>query len=342
MQKSLAEIAKVVDGEVQGNPDKMISSAAPFDHATENDITFVAAPKFLKKMDSSKAGALIVPAGISQPGMNLVVVNNPLIAFTKVLELLYPFVPQKPGIHPTVVAGEQFVCGPNVSIGAFVAIADGVSLGENVEIHPNVVIGRDVTIGNQVLIYPNVTILERCRIGSRVIIHAGTVVGSDGFGFAPDKERWVKIPHKGTVRIDDDVEIGANNTIDRGTLGETWIQKGVKTDNLVHIAHNVTVGENSVFAAQAGVAGSTTLGKHTTVAGQVGISGHLKLGDNVTIGPQAGVAKEVSDNMVVSGSPEMPHQTWLRVQRIIPRLPEMKKQIQELSKKLDQLEKGKS
>ncbi|RPJ81081.1 MAG: UDP-3-O-(3-hydroxymyristoyl)glucosamine N-acyltransferase, partial [Deltaproteobacteria bacterium] len=139
MQKSLAEIAKVVDGEVRGNPDKMISSAAPFDNATQNDITFVAAPKFLKKMDSSKAGALIVPVGISQPGMNLVVVNNPLIAFTKVLELLYPFVPQKPGIHPTVVAGEQFVCGPNVSIGAFVSIADGVSLGENVEIQPNVV-----------------------------------------------------------------------------------------------------------------------------------------------------------------------------------------------------------
>jgi UDP-3-O-[3-hydroxymyristoyl] glucosamine N-acyltransferase len=341
MVKSLAEIAQVVNGEVQGNSDKMISGAAPFEYASENDITFVAASKFLKKMDESKAGALIVPSGVSKPGANLIVVKNPLIAFSTVLELLYPSVPQTAGIHPNAVLGKEVQCGQNVSIGPSTVIADGVCLGNDVEIHPGVVIERDVTIGDDVVIYPNVTILERCQIGSRVIIHAGTVIGSDGFGFAPDGEQWIKIPQIGTVRIGDDVEIGANNTIDRGTLGETWIQNGVKTDNLVHIAHNVTVGENSVFAAQAGVAGSATLGKHTTVAGQAGITGHLKLGDNVTIGPQAGVTKAVSDNMIVSGSPEMPHKKWLRVQRTIPQLPELKKRILELEKKMDQLERKK-
>ncbi|MFH2065877.1 MAG: UDP-3-O-(3-hydroxymyristoyl)glucosamine N-acyltransferase [Pseudomonadota bacterium] len=341
MEKTLAEIAQTVNGVVFGNPDQMISGAAPFDDASDKDITFVAAPKFLKRMDSCKAGAMIVPEGVSRPGANLVVVKNPLIAFTKVLELLYPFLPQKPGIHPTAVVGERFVCGRNVSIGPFTAIADGVCLGDHVEIHPHVVIERNVVIGDHVLIHPHVTILERCRIGSRVIIHAGSVIGSDGFGFAPDGERWIKIPHKGIVQIDDDVEIGANNAIDRGTLGRTWIQKGVKTDNLVHIAHNVTVGENSVFAAQAGVAGSATLGRHTTVAGQAGITGHLKLGDNVTIGPQAGVTRAIPDNTIVSGSPEMPHKTWLRAMNIIPRLPEIKKQILELAKKVDRLEKNK-
>lgn len=339
MEKSLAEIAQVINGEIQGDPEKIVTGAAPFEHAADTDITFVAAPKFLKQMDSCKAGAMIVPAGVSLPGANLISVANPLIAFTQVLNLLYPFEPRKSGIHPSVAMGENVQCGANTSLGPYVVLSDNVKLGDHVEIHPHVVIGRNVIIGDHVLIYPHVTILDNCRIGSRVIIHAGTVIGSDGFGFAPDKEKWIKIPHRGIVRIDDDVEIGANNTIDRGTLGETWIQAGVKTDNLVHIAHNVTVGENSVFAAQAGVAGSATLGKHTTVAGQAGITGHVKLGNNVTIGPQAGVTKAIPDNTVVSGTPEMPHKTWLRAMNIIPRLPELKKQIQMLVKTVEKLEK---
>jgi len=338
-KRSLAEIARAVDGEIQGDPDKLIQGAAPFEEASEEEITFAASPKFIKQIDRSRAGAVIVPSGVPKMAVNLVVVKNPLVAFAKILELLYPSVPGKTGIHSRASVGENFIRGSSVSIGSSVVIADNVTIGERAVLHPGVVVGCDVTMGDDVVIYPNVTILERCRIGSRVIIHAGSVIGSDGFGFAPDGERWVKIPHKGIVRIDDDVEIGAGNTIDRGTLGQTWIQKGVKTDNLVHIAHNVTVGENSVFAAQAGVAGSATLGRHTVVAGQAGIGGHLILGDYVTVGPQAGVSRAVPEGMTVSGTPEMPHKKWLRVQRTIPQLPELKKRIAELEKKLKNIEK---
>ncbi|MFO7559646.1 MAG: UDP-3-O-(3-hydroxymyristoyl)glucosamine N-acyltransferase [Desulfobacterales bacterium] len=334
----LMEIASAVGGEIQGDPNKVIQGAAPFEEASEENITFAASPKFIKRIDRSRAGAVIVPSGVPEMAVNLVVVKNPLVAFAKTLELLYPSIPGKTGIHSSVSIGENFIHGSSVSIGPSVVIGDNVTIGERVVLHPGVVIGSNVTLGDDVVIYPNVTILERCRIGSRVIVHAGSVIGSDGFGFAPDGEKWVKIPHKGTVRIDDDVEIGAGNTIDRGTLGQTWIQKGVKTDNLVHVAHNVTVGENSAFAAQAGIAGSTTLGRHTVLAGQAGVGGHLTLGDYVTVGPQAGVSRDISEGRIVSGTPEMPHKLWLRVQRTIPQLPELKKRIDELEKKLKDIE----
>ena len=175
-------------------------------------------------------------------------------------------------------------------------------------------------------------------IGNRVIIHAGSVIGSDGYGFAPDGDKYYKIPQKGIVQIDDDVEIGACNTIDRATLGKTWIRQGVKTDNLVQIAHNVTVGENTLLVAQVGISGSTIIGKHAILAGQAGIAGHITIGDNVTVGPTAGVAKSVPDNQIVSGAPAMPHRLWLRVQKIIPMLPELSKKLSEIEKKLNEIE----
>jgi UDP-3-O-[3-hydroxymyristoyl] glucosamine N-acyltransferase len=201
-----------------------------------------------------------------------------------------------------------------------------------------VVIGDHVVIGSDVEIFPNVSLLTGTRIGNRVAIHAGTVIGSDGFGYTPDDGVYHKIPHLGIVQIDDDVEIGAGNTIDRATYGKTWIQRGVKTDNLVHIAHNVVVGENTLLVAQVGISGSTTIGRQSILAGQVGVSGHLKIGDRVTIGPQSGIAGSIPDGVVVSGSPELPHKQWLRIQRIIPRLPEMKKKLAELEKRLNELE----
>jgi UDP-3-O-[3-hydroxymyristoyl] glucosamine N-acyltransferase len=189
-----------------------------------------------------------------------------------------------------------------------------------------------------VTLFPNVTILARCRIGNRVIIQAGTVIGSDGFGYAPDGRTYRKIQHVGIVQIDDDVEIGAGNTIDRATFGRTWIQRGVKTDNLVHIAHNVTVGEDTVLVAQVGISGSVTIGRHVVIAGQAAVSGHLEIGDDVIIGPRGGVAKSLPNGVVVSGGPEMPHRTWLKVQRIMPRLPEFKKKLDEFEKRLKKLE----
>ena len=224
-------------------------------------------------------------------------------------------------------------------MGPHVVVGDRVRMGNRVKVAAGTFIGDDVVLGDDVEIWPNVTILERCCIGNRVRIQAGTVIGSIGFGYVHDGQRYHPIPHLGIVQIDDDVDIGAGNTIDRATFGKTWIQGGVKTDNQVHIAHNVTVGSNTVMAAQAGVSGSVTIGQHVILAGQSGVSQHLTLGDRVIVGPQAGLAKSVPDGQTVSGSPEMPHRRWLKVHRIIPRLPELKKQVAALEKRLRVLEK---
>ena len=343
MEILLSRIGEVVEGKLSGGYNKIICGAAPFDMATQDDITFADSAKFLKKIDKTDAGAVIVPKNFRESSKPTIMVENPRVAFAKVLTLFYP--PSKPaylnssaGISSNTYIGKNFLCGKDISIAPSTVVQNNVTLGDRVIIHPNVVVGDNVVIGNDVKIYPNVTILERCRIGNRVIIHAGTVIGSDGFGFAPDGESYFKIPQIGIVQIDDDVEIGANNAIDRASFGKTRICKGVKTDNLVHIAHNVMVGENSVIVGQVGISGSVTIGKHAILAGQAGIAGHITLGDNVTIGPQAGVAASVQSDQVMSGSPEMPHKLWLRVQRIIYRLPELKKNLSEIEKRLNILE----
>lgn len=339
MEIPLDKIIQITDGEIKGDRGKKIQGAAPFDDATENDITYAGSARYLKKISRTDAGAVIVPRDFECTEKTLIRVDNPQLAFAKVLDFFYPPPPPKIGISSKAFIGKNFVCGKDVSIAPFVVIQNNVSLGDRVTIHPNVTIGDHVTFGSDVLIYPNVTILERCIIGNRVVIHAGTVIGSDGFGFASDGSTYHKIPQTGIVRIDDDVEIGANNTIDRATFGETWIRNGVKTDNLVHIGHNVTVGEHTVLVAQVGISGSVTIGEHAVLAGQVGVSGHLTIGENVTIGPQSGITKSIPKGEIVTGSPEMPHRLWLKVQRIIPRLPEIKKKISEIEKRLNRIEK---
>jgi len=335
MTFTLVEIADALEGDLIGDGNKMIIAPAPFDSAGPDNITFAGSGKYINRLGESRAGAVIVPRDTKTASVNLVAVKNPQAAFAKVLGLFFPFESISPGISPSAIIGRHFTCGEDISIGHGVCIADHVTIGHRVVLRPGVVIGEGVTIGDDVLVYPNVTVLEKSIIGNRVIVHSGTVIGSDGFGFAPDEGAYVKIPHAGIVRIDDDCEIGANNTIDRGTLGETRIKRGVKTDNLVHIAHNVTIGEHTVLAAQAGIAGSATIGHHAVLAGQVGISGHIKIGNHAIIGPQAGVVKPVTDGSVVSGSPEMPHKLWLRVQRLIPKIPELAKRISRLEKMTD-------
>ncbi len=332
MSFTLAEITDVVCGQIFGDRNKVIHGPASFESAGQDDITFAGSGKYLKGLVSSKAGAVIVPENTKEAPVNLIAVGNPQVAFAKVLGLFFPRKAPVKGISPTAIIGRHFRSGDRISVGHGVFIADNVTIGDRVVLRPGVVIEQDVTIGDDVEIYPNVSILEKSIIGNRVIVHAGTVIGSDGFGFAPDKGKYVKIPHTGIVRIDDDCEIGAGNTIDRGTLGETWIKRGVKTDNLVHIAHNVTIGEDTVLAAQGGIAGSATIGDHAVLAGQVGVAGHLTIGNNAIIGPQSGVVKPVPDGSVVSGSPEMPHKLWLRVQRLIPKIPELAKRISRLEK----------
>ncbi|RLI67760.1 MAG: UDP-3-O-(3-hydroxymyristoyl)glucosamine N-acyltransferase, partial [Candidatus Gerdarchaeota archaeon] len=201
------------------------------------------------------------------------------------------------------------------------------------------VVGDGVRIGNDVIINSNVSVLKDCKIGNRVIIHAGSVIGSDGFGFANDGNRYHKIPQIGIVRIDDDVEIGACNTIDRATFGQTWIKRGVKTDNLVHIAHNVVVGEDTVLVAQVGISGSVTIGNHAILAGQAGVAQHVNIGDRVTIGGQSGISKSVPSDQIISGTPGMPHRLWLKTSSVITKLPDMKKQLNNLEKRMQGLEK---
>ncbi|MCK4727872.1 MAG: UDP-3-O-(3-hydroxymyristoyl)glucosamine N-acyltransferase, partial [Desulfobacterales bacterium] len=235
--------------------------------------------------------------------------------------------------------GENLKCGKEISVYPGVFVGDDVTLGDRVTLCPGVVVGNGVAIGDDVFVHPNASILERCQIGSRVVIHAGSVIGSDGFGFASDGDRYHKIPQTGNVRIDDDVEIGACNTIDRATFGRTWIKRGVKTDNLVHIAHNVVVGEETVLVAQVGISGSVTIGTHSILAGQTGVAGHVTIGNRVTVGGGSGVTKSVPDGRIVSGFPAVDHRLWLKVSSIIPKLPDMKKKLRELEKRIEEMEK---
>lgn len=340
MKVPLSKIARLVQGRISGDPQRLICGVGPFEQAGENEITVAGSAKFLKNMGDCNAAAIIVPHDIDNQDHNLLQVENPMVAFAKVMQYFYSAEQPRAGVHPRAEIGKEFKFGQNVVIGPMVVIGEKVTVGDRVWLHPGVVIGNNVTIGNDVTIHPNATILECCTIGNRVIIHSGTVIGSDGFGYAPDGECYHKIPHTGIVQIDDDVEIGANNTIDRATFGKTHIKRGVKTDNLVHIAHNVTVGENTVLVAQVGISGSVTIGKNVILAGQAGVAGHITIGDGATVGPQTGVGKPVPGGQIVSsGIPEMPHKLWLRVQRLIPKLPEFSKRLSGLEKNLKVLEK---
>lgn len=339
MELPVRKIAELVSGEVVGDGDFIIRGVAAFDNAGPDDITFAASADYKKRVDETMAAAVIVPDEVRESEKILVRVKDPSLAMAKVSTLFHPVSRPVVGISEDAHIGENFKCGADISVYPGVFIGDDVTLGDCVTLHPGVVIDNSVKVGDDVIVYPNVCILERCEIGSRVIIHGGSVIGSDGFGFAPDGDRYHKIPQTGIVRIDDDVEIGACNTIDRATFGRTWIKRGVKTDNSVHVAHNVVVGEDTVLVAQVGVSGSVTIGDHAILAGQVGVSQHVTIGNRVTIGAQSGIAKSIPDGQVVSGSPEMPHRVWLKVSNIIPKLPELKKKIRELEKRIDRLEK---
>jgi UDP-3-O-[3-hydroxymyristoyl] glucosamine N-acyltransferase len=335
----LREIAQWVNGELTGDPECVIEDAGPIDTAGAHQITFAEKGPSLKRIAATQAEAVLVPREFTDASVNLIRVHNPRLAFATVLEKFHPTKRPAPGIHPSAVLGEGCHIGTQVSVGPGVVLGDRVVIGHNVVLHPLVVIGDDAIIGDETTIYPHAVILERCRIGRRVIIHAGTVVGSDGYGFVQDAGRHHKIPQVGIVQIDDDVEIGANNTIDRASFGKTWIQTGVKTDNQVHIGHNVVVGEHSLLIAQVGIAGSTTIGHHAILAGQAGISGHIRIGDAAVVGPKTGVGHSVPDKQIVSGGiAAMPHRTWLRLQPILPLLPELHKKIKALENRLERLE----
>ncbi len=339
MQKTLKEIAKLVDGEIVGKDDKVITGTSGIKEAEEGDITFLANPKYAPLVNQTKASAIIVSRNYESCAKTIIRTDNPSLAFAKVIDAFIPKDNFRPkGIHPTVIVGKNVSLGKNVGIGPYTVIEDNVTIADDTIIYSGVFIGHDAKIGSSSLIYSNVSLREQVLIGNRVIIHNGAVIGADGFGFATIEGKHHKIPQIGIVEICDDVEIGANTAIDRARFNKTVIGRGTKIDNLVHIAHNVVVGENSLIVAQAGISGSTVIGNNVIIAGQAGLVGHINIGDGAVLAAQAGVTKSVPANTTVSGYPARKHEEALRVNACIQNLPKLCQQIRELKKKIEELE----
>ena len=338
MEKTLKELAELVGGEAAGNGDALIKGVAPLESAVHGDITFIINSRYAAALSTTTASAVIVPPDMKVADRNLIVAKNPQLAYAKIL-ILFASKPLPPkGVDKRAFIGRGPRIGKEVSVYPYAHIGDNVAIGDGTVIHSGAHIGDGCRIGERVVIYPNATIRDGCIIGDRVIIHPGAVIGSDGFGYAREGKRHFKIPQVGIVQIDDDVEIGANTTVDRAAFGKTWIKRGTKIDNLVQVAHNVTIGEDSIIVAQAGIAGSSKLGNNVILAGQVAVSDHLTIGDEVMVGGQSGVISDIPDKQVMSGYPAIPHREWLKASATFSKLPEMRKEIKELEKKVAELE----
>ena len=338
MGKTLSEIAAYLQATVVGDGTVEIRDIKGLDEAGAGDLTFLANPKYRKKIAATAASAILASAPVEGTGKNFIVVKDPYAALARLLALFYPEEREFRGVSPDAFIGPGAAVAEGATVYPGAYVGKDARVGRGSVLYPGVYLGPAAVVGEDCVLYPNVTVYRRCLIGSRVILHAGVVVGSDGFGFANPGIENRKVPQVGIVQIDDDVEIQANTTIDRGTLGKTWIQRGAKIDNLVQIAHNVVIGENSVVVAQVGISGSTRLGKRVIIGGQAGLVGHIQVGDNVMIAARAGVNKDIPASRVMSGAPAIPHAEWLRLNAHIMRLPEMHKTVQELRKKIEELE----
>jgi len=340
MVKKLRNISELIGGKLLGDGDIEIHGVAGIKEAREGEITFVANPRYISQIDRTKASAIISWKSIRYNGKPMIQVENPYWAWAKVVEAFSTKREKKgKGIHPTAIIGENVKIGEGAWIQAHAIIGDNVQIGNEVVISPLVYIGDDTQIGDHTFIYPNVTVREDVRIGERVIIHSGTVIGSDGFGFAQVSDRQHKVPQIGTVIIEDDVEIGANVAIDRG-LRETVVGRGTKVDNLVQIAHNVVIGEDCVIIGQVGIAGSAHIEDRVTLAGQAGVVGHITIGADAQIAARAGISKDIPPGPCVwSGTPAMSHTKELRLQASMRKLPELINQFREMEKKIEALEK---
>jgi UDP-3-O-[3-hydroxymyristoyl] glucosamine N-acyltransferase len=332
---SLAEIARLVGGTVEGNADVEIFDVAPIERAVSGQISFVANTKYEHHAQTTAASALVLGPNIACPRIPALRHPNPYLTFAHIVDLFYPETRCVPaGIHASAIIDPSAKIDPSVGIGPMVHVGAVTQIGRNSQIMPSVYIDHDVTIGANCLVYPGVRILHGSRIGKNVTLHPGVVVGSDGFGFAPTETGLHKIKQVGWVEIDDDVEIGANTTIDRGALGATRIGRGTKIDNLVQIAHNVEIGRNCLIVSQVGISGSTKLGDGVVLGGQVGLVGHVELGDRVSVGAQSGVSKSIPGGETWLGSPAREIHQAKRIIAATYRLPELWKRIRSLENKL--------
>jgi len=338
----LTELAERIGGELAGRGDIDIRGVAGIHDARDGDIAYLAEGKHLKDLEACRASAVIVPRGISGLPIPSIAVRNPRYSFALVTRIFHerPSVPG--GVSERAVIGRNVVLGAGPTIHPYAVVCEGAKLGDRVVLYPGVFVGEGSSIGDDSVIYPNVSIREGVAIGSRVILHSGTVIGSDGFGFVTEGGLHHKIPQIGGVIIGDDVEIGANCTIDRAALGSTVIGQGTKLDNQVHIAHNVVIGEHCLLAGQVGVAGSTVLGDYVVVGGRTAISDHLTIGDRVMIGGGAGVARSVDPGQVITGYPALPMREWLKAHAVFQKLPELKKLVSQLQDRIGSLEKERS
>jgi len=338
LTKTLQELADHLGGTVRGDGSVKINGLAPLEGATSDKVTFLANPKYAAKVGETKAGGVLMAPGGESYGRNVIELANPYLGFAKLLTLFYTQPHPALGVFPEAVIGTNVTLGEGISIYPGAVVGNNVVIGDRVVIHPGAVIYDGVVIGDDCVIHANAVVRERCRLGKRCKLQPGAVVGSDGFGYAPDGASYYPIPQIGIVVLEDDVEIGANATVDRAALEVTLIRRGTKLDNLVQVAHNCQIGEDCMIVSQVGIAGSSKIGNHVTLAGQVGVVGHVSIGDNVIVGAQAGVPGSLEGNAYYSGSPAMPHKEWLKTMGTLPKLPEMRKKINEYEKRLAALE----
>lgn len=329
---TLARIAEHVGGSLEGSSDVSITGLAGIEEAGPGDLTFVANPKYRSALESTQAaGVLVSPDLECPPGLSLVRVEDPYAAMMRVLMLFDPGPPPvEEGVHSTAVVAPDAELGEGVGIGPHVVVEAGTRLGRGTRVGPLCFIGAGAETGEDCYLHARAYVGRGCRLGDRVILQPGVVLGSDGFGYAPVEGRYHKIPQLGIVEVADDVEIGANTCIDRGTMGATRIGRGTKIDNLVHIAHNVAIAEDCALSGQLGVAGSARIGKGVRTGGQVGIAGHIRVGDGVSIAGQAGVTRNVPEGESVSGYPARPHREALRLEAHLRRLPELNRRLRAL------------
>ncbi len=336
---TLGELAQLVNGLLEGDPRVRITSVAGLREAESGDVTFLARPQYAAAAATTRASAILVAHDFQGPLPCAVIrVDDPDRAFALAAERLSPPPISPPaGIHPTALVSPEAELGHDVALGPYVVVEPGAVIGDRTVLGAGCYIGHDCRIGSDCRFYPHVTLREYTRIGNRVIIHSGAVIGSDGFGYTRRGAGWEKIPQLGIVEIGDDVEIGANVTIDRARFGKTVIGRGAKLDNLIQIAHNVRVGDHTAMAAQAGIAGSTVIGRNVQVGGQAGITGHIRVGDNVMVGAQAGVSKDVPSGAVVWGTPALPLAEMKRLNAHFRWLPEFRRRLEDMKKRLDTL-----
>ena len=335
---TLKDIAEKVGGRLAGDGNIAITRISGINEAQEGDITFLSQKSFRKHIKDTNASAIIVGEDINPDDysdINLIIAKNPGLAYARAAQIFHKGYPEEKGISPLASVSKGAGVSETASVYPYVYIGNGAIVQNNAILYPFVHVGENAVIGEGTIIYPHVTIYDGVIIGKNVIIHSGAVLGSDGFGYVWDGSKHVKIPQLGIVEIEDEVEIGANVTIDRASLGRTIIKKGTKIDNLVQIAHNVSIGENSIIVALVGIAGSSSVGNNVVLAGRVGVKDHVNIGNNVMAAGGTGITKDVPDNSLISGTPHMPHKEWLKLQSYLKNLPKMYERIKKIEKRLN-------